>query len=277
MSSQAFSRRVKALNLQAGAAPTPEQALELREWLANGIEKPLPQFVSDAASLAGAIYHLTDEQWVIPAMKQAMAGAAMGMVYDAHVEKDKDTGAPLPNPNDKAIATLTGVTFFKRTKTNIMHNKFLVGGDKLLANGEKPERVICGSANYTTQGLTSQANLIHSFESSDLATLYYNRLQAAERQPDARQHGQGRRAGRRPFPSATPASARSSRQRKDSRATIGVDRDDRAGDPQGDELGRLLPVHADRQGVTRCLFRGRRRRQDDVRPCQPDRRRRNRN
>ena len=183
MSSQAFSRRLSSLNLPAGAPPSPEQALALREWLANGMEKPLPQFVSDAASLAGAIYHLTDEQWVVPAMKQAMAGTAMGLVYDAHVEKDKDTGEPLPNPNDNAIATLTAVTFFKRTKTNIMHNKFLVAGDKLLANGEKPERVICGSANYTTQGLTSQANLIHSFESPELAGLYYNRLKLLKDNP----------------------------------------------------------------------------------------------
>jgi phosphatidylserine/phosphatidylglycerophosphate/cardiolipin synthase-like enzyme len=182
MSSQAFSRRLKSLNLAAGAAPTPQQALALREWLANGMETPLPQFVSAATSIAGAIYHLTDGQWVIPAMKQAMAGTAMGMVYDAHIEKD-DNGVPLPNPNDEAIATLTGVTFFKRNKTNIMHNKFLVAGEKLLADGETPARVICGSANYTTQGLTSQANLIHSFDSPDLAALYYNRLKVLKDNP----------------------------------------------------------------------------------------------
>lgn len=182
MSSQAFSRRMKALNLPVGATPTPQQALALREWLANGMELPLPQFVAAAASLAGAIYHLTDEQWVIPAMKQAMAAAAMSMVYDAHIDKDKN-GNPLPNANDKAIAALTDVTFFKRNKTNIMHNKFLVAGDKLLTVDEKPERLICGSANYTTEGLTSQANLIHSFESADLAALYHNRLKVLKDNP----------------------------------------------------------------------------------------------
>lgn len=38
-----------------------------------------------------------------------------------------------------------------------------------------PARVTMGSANYTTEGLTSQANLVHTFESADLAALYLQR------------------------------------------------------------------------------------------------------
>ena len=173
MSSQAFSRMVKALNLQGGA-PTPAQALKLRSWLASGMEKPVPDFIGKAASLVGAIYHLTDNLWIIPALKASMGTHKIGLVHDSHA----------PSPNDPAIAGLGKVKFFGRDKTNIMHNKFLVDGESLMAaSAQKPKRVVCGSANYTTEGLTSQANLVHSFESADLARLYFDRFKAINGNP----------------------------------------------------------------------------------------------
>lgn len=96
-----------------------------------------------------------------------MASKSIGLVYDA-----KD-----PSASAGALAALTGAQFFPRNKTNIMHNKFLVAGDRLLAGqAPAPRRLTCGSANYTTQGLTSQANLIHTFESPELAQLYFERF-----------------------------------------------------------------------------------------------------
>jgi phosphatidylserine/phosphatidylglycerophosphate/cardiolipin synthase-like enzyme len=182
MSSQAFARKVHALDLK-GHAPAPVQALSLRQWLANGMEQPVPEFIGDAASLAGAIYHLTDMLWIVPALDEAMDQGKIGLVYDSHVEKDK-SGKPLANPNDAAIETLDKVKFFGRNKTNIMHNKYLVAGDKLLAAaGQTPRRLTCGSANYTTEGITSQANLIHTFDSPTLATLYFRRFGVLKSNP----------------------------------------------------------------------------------------------
>jgi phosphatidylserine/phosphatidylglycerophosphate/cardiolipin synthase-like enzyme len=95
-------------------------------------------------------------------------------VYDA-----KD-----PAASAGALSTLTQVQFFPRNKTNIMHNKFLVAGDSLLATqGATPKRVTCGSANYTTQGLTSQANLVHSFASRELAQAYFDRFVLIKNNP----------------------------------------------------------------------------------------------
>jgi len=177
MSSQAFSRKVTALGIPPGQQPTAAQALELRRWLANGMEQPLPQFITGAGdSLAGAIYHLTDKLWIVPALQAASGAKNIALVYDAKVEKD-DHGVPLRNPNQDAIDALGSVTFHPRNKTNIMHNKFLVSGAGLQpGNGAAPAAVICGSANYTTGGLTSQANLVHSFDSPDLASLYLQRF-----------------------------------------------------------------------------------------------------
>jgi len=125
------------------------------------MERPLSDFIESAPSIIGAIYHLTDSLWVIPALKTAMTGSTIGLVYEAKVEKDEKTNKPKPNPNEEAIKTLKDVQFFPRNKTNIMHNKFLVTGEDLLStSGQKPIQLTCGSANYTTEGLTSQANLV---------------------------------------------------------------------------------------------------------------------
>jgi phosphatidylserine/phosphatidylglycerophosphate/cardiolipin synthase-like enzyme len=184
MSSQAFSRILDALHIHKGDVPSPEDALKLREWLANGMQKPLSDFISSAPSLVGAIYHLTDGLWVIPALKNAMNQHSIAMIYDAKVVKEKDTGEAAPNPNEGAITTLDKIKFYPRDKTAIMHNKFLVAGEELLSDSDAlPKLLTCGSANYTTEGLTSQANLIHTFDSSELAALYLERFELLKRNP----------------------------------------------------------------------------------------------
>jgi phosphatidylserine/phosphatidylglycerophosphate/cardiolipin synthase-like enzyme len=180
MSSQAFSRKVKALNLDGGP-PTKTQARELRGWLANGMEKPVPDFIARRRSVVGAIYHLTDDLWIIPALRRRMRSASIELIYDARVKK-KD-GVVQPNPNEGAVAELTGVTFHPRKRANIMHNKFLVTGDDVTSPNGRATRVTMGSANYTTGGLTSQANLVHTFDSPDLATLYLERFRLLQDDP----------------------------------------------------------------------------------------------
>jgi len=60
----------------------------------------------------------------------------------------------------------------------------LVGGESLLSTaGEKPIQMTCGSTNYTTEGLTSQANLVHTFASTELAELYLERFRLLKKNP----------------------------------------------------------------------------------------------
>ncbi len=192
MSSQAFSRKMAALGLAAGQAPTAAQTLDLRSWLANGMQEPVPEFIQGARdSLVGAIYHLTDTLWIVPALKQAMDRAGVALVYDARVQKDKK-GKVVRNPNQDARDELADVAFLPRTKTKIMHNKFLVGGERLLGKKDwKPAVLTCGSANYTTEGLTSQANLIHTFDSADLAALYFERFRLLRTDPTVKNTATG--------------------------------------------------------------------------------------
>ncbi len=178
MSSQAFTRKLKSFNVPAGQLLTAAQALELRQWLANGLESPVPDFVGATApafdSVVGAIYHLTDKVWIIPALQAAMSNKSIGLVFDADD----------PTASADALNTLTQVQFFARNKLAIMHNKYLVAGNNLQnAPQATPRRLTCGSANYTTQGLTSQANLVHSFASPGLARLYFDRFELLRTNP----------------------------------------------------------------------------------------------
>jgi len=175
VSSQAFVNNF-------GHNPTGKQLQNALVWLANGMELAVSEFVAQAATagsaIAGAIYHLSatpDGDFIIPAL-----GAhpyAVNLVYHAKDGVDQT-----------AIDRLTPkqVTFDARTTTNIMHDKFLVAYD----GNRKAHAVIMGSANYTTEGLTQQANLMHSFASPELAQLYYERQQFLRPDPSlkATQH-----------------------------------------------------------------------------------------
>jgi phosphatidylserine/phosphatidylglycerophosphate/cardiolipin synthase-like enzyme len=168
VSSQAFSREF----------PDPQKDLDkAMAWLANGLEDAFAQILNGASNVSGAIYHLTDNEWVMPDLTK-FAGN-LSMVYEDR--SNDQTCLPAINIlKKKKNGKFEGA---KRSKTNIMHNKFLVDLDN--------HRVLMGSANYTPEGLSSQANLLHIFDSQDLAKLF------AERQklliddpsvPDTAQH-----------------------------------------------------------------------------------------
>jgi hypothetical protein len=61
VSSQEFSK-------QSPNISTPTQQKAARAWLANGMKQAVPQFLDRAAGkdIEGAIYHLTDDIWIIP-------------------------------------------------------------------------------------------------------------------------------------------------------------------------------------------------------------------
>jgi phosphatidylserine/phosphatidylglycerophosphate/cardiolipin synthase-like enzyme len=151
VSSQAFSRKF----------PDPAKDIPgVMDWLANGLEDAFGAILKPAKQIDGAIYHLTDKRWVVPAFKGFKG--PLSLVYEDRSNDQTD----LP-----AIKLLKSKNFtgHPRSKTNIMHDKFLadVGGG----------RVLMGSANFTPEGLTSQANLLHILNSPQLAKLYSKRQQ----------------------------------------------------------------------------------------------------
>lgn len=183
VSSQAFAKQVAALGLAPNAAPSAAQALKLRTWLANDMEQVFAEMLDPASRAASAVYHLTDTLWALPAFEafgRKHGEAALAIVYDAHTTARKGK-PPLPSPNQPAVDALQGLaTLAPRDKTHIMHDKFIVTD---APSNPAPARVLAGSANFTTEGLTEQANVLHAFDSSALAALYNERAHALAANP----------------------------------------------------------------------------------------------
>ncbi|UXU91993.1 phospholipase D-like domain-containing protein [Burkholderia sp. S-53] len=183
VSSQAFAKQVAALGLAPNAAPSDAQALKLRTWLANDMEQVFAEMLDPASRAASAVYHLTDTLWALPAFEafgHKHGDASLAIVYDAHTTARKGK-PPLPSPNQPAVDALQGLaTLAPRDKTHIMHDKFIVTD---APSNPAPARVLTGSANFTTEGLTEQANVLHAFDSPALAALYNDRAHALAGNP----------------------------------------------------------------------------------------------
>jgi len=185
LSSQAFTRKLKAMGLSKDVAPPPDKALVLREWLANDLEQVFGEILRGATRAVGATYHLTDRLWAIPQLKtfaQAQGAHALALVYDSHKIAKTKTQPEKPSPNQDVVDELGNIVDFSpRDKTSIMHNKFIASDGP--QGSRAPERVLMGSANFTSGGLTTQANLLHIFDSPQLARHYSDRAAAISSNP----------------------------------------------------------------------------------------------
>ena len=174
VSSQAFSKQFP--NLTAGSKPKTDSLQKAaRAWLANGMEQAIPQFLDRAAGkdIEGAIYHLTDGTWIIPAFRHY--GGSISLAYN-HTSRDKESDDAIKELEDSGRSA---AQFAARTHANIMHNKFLIR----VGAADHAEAVLAGSANFTSQGLSAQANVLHAFESPALAKLYLDRKRLLDGDP----------------------------------------------------------------------------------------------
>ncbi len=112
VSSQAFSRIMEAMNIDPGARPSPGDELKLRTWLANDLEKVVPEFLENSKEVTGAIYHLTDRLWVIPSLAKFCKVKRAAMVYDARVLKEK--GKVTASPNQPVVDGSPDTVFWLR-------------------------------------------------------------------------------------------------------------------------------------------------------------------
>lgn len=162
VSSQAFEKKF-AEDLKNGKT---DRAFT---WLANGLERAIPDFVNSIDRIDGAIYHLTDKEWIIPALQTLKK--SLSLVYHKKTNSE-DVGYRVTEEQ------LTEAELKPRTRAKIMHNKFLVGQK----NGTEIS-VLTGSANFSTSGLTTQANVLHTFKSKALAKLFLERKELLAQDP----------------------------------------------------------------------------------------------
>ena len=182
--SQAFQRRFPDLDAQISAnknMPIETWPDAARQWLENGLLGRLLGFIERAVdgqwALDIAIYEY-QLQAIIDAVNAAFArGVQVRVLYHARPD-DEDTTI-----NEASLAALPPASKRGRVTHNIFHNKFIVLS-RVDASGQQPEAVLCGSTNFTANGVYRQANVVHVLDDESVAASYLQTFEQVWVQPD---------------------------------------------------------------------------------------------
>jgi len=156
-------------------------------WLSRGLLEACLQYINETPEGDGlrvAAYEFTYSP-VLNALKAALdRGVDVRIVYhDTTTAEGEEKGqnedaivaAHLPQRNAQGQQVL-----FKRTKTKIPHNKFIVR----LQNGTTPVEVWTGSTNFTPSGFLGQTNVGHRVRDAETARQYLGFWELLKTDPD---------------------------------------------------------------------------------------------
>jgi phosphatidylserine/phosphatidylglycerophosphate/cardiolipin synthase-like enzyme len=170
--SQAFARKFQTVTQKLDAAKKktnvdiPPEALV---WLSRGLKEAIVQFIESAkgegSALDVAIYQYEQPE-IVDAVNAALKrGVDVRVVY--HSKKgDKQTGK-----NEESLKALPKSRKRARDTSKIFHHKFIVLS-KVVGGKREPRAVLCGSTNFTHNGVYRQANQVHILRLPDVATKY---------------------------------------------------------------------------------------------------------
>ena len=171
--SQAFGRKFTDLDAQLSLEKNlaiEQWPVEARSWLENGLLEAILNFISQAKdekwALDVAIYEY-ELQAIVDAVNAAFDRKVnIRLLYHAK-KNDEQTEI-----NESNLAKLPDGCKKPRKTHRIFHDKFIVLS-KLDAAGERnPQAVMCGSTNFTENGVYRQANVVHVSENKALAETY---------------------------------------------------------------------------------------------------------
>ncbi|POA50456.1 phospholipase [Pseudomonas sp. MPR-ANC1] len=171
--SQAFQRKFPDLDAQISAnknMPIEAWPDAARQWLENGLLARLLGFIERAVdgqwALDIAIYEY-QLQAIVDAVNAAFErGVRIRVLYHARPD-DEDTTI-----NEASLAKLPASSKRGRVTHNIFHNKFIVLSRLDAAGQRQPQVVLCGSTNFTANGVYRQANVVHVLDEATVASRY---------------------------------------------------------------------------------------------------------
>ncbi|RON69167.1 phospholipase D-like domain-containing protein [Pseudomonas fluorescens] len=184
--SQAFQRKFPDLDAQISAnrnMPIEAWPDAARQWLENGLLGRLLGFIERAVdgqwALDIAIYEY-QLQAIVDTVNAAFArGVQVRVLYHARAD-DEDTTI-----NEASLAKLPATSKRGRVTHNIFHNKFIVLS-RIDNTGERqPQAVLCGSTNFTANGVYRQANVVHVLDDARVSASYLQTFEQIWAQPDA--------------------------------------------------------------------------------------------
>lgn len=171
-SSQAFSRRFPEVEEELKKAKdkkTVELPPEAKDWLTRGVRGQITGFIGKATGAGFALdiaiyeYELAD---IVEAVNKAHdAGVQVRVVYHAKKNDEQTT------LNEENLAHLPDAVKRARVTSKICHHKFVVLS-KIVGGKKKPAAVLCGSTNFTENGVYRQANVVHVLNNAAAASEY---------------------------------------------------------------------------------------------------------
>ncbi|HTN25406.1 MAG TPA: phospholipase D-like domain-containing protein [Solirubrobacteraceae bacterium] len=172
--SQAFSREFPEVRAAIDAArkkgdPAPPLPGNARAWLSRGALEQITGFCARALDPTWALdiaiyeYELQDIRDAIDAARNR--GAQVRIVYHA---KPND---PQTAINEENTADWPAAQKHARVTSRICHDKFIVLS-RIDEERRTPAAVLCGSTNFTENGVYRQANVVHTALRPELAAKY---------------------------------------------------------------------------------------------------------
>ncbi len=171
--SQAFGRKFEAVdewlstNKNAPIEDWPDP--KARDWLQHGLLDQIEKFVARAK----------DDSWTLDvAIYEYELAAIVKAINDAHRRGVKvrilyhgKVGDEQTKQNEASVKKIPVSRKRARVTHKIFHNKFIVLG-KIRNGVSEPCAVLCGSTNFTENGVYRQANVVHVADDKTIAGHY---------------------------------------------------------------------------------------------------------
>ncbi|HEY8329267.1 MAG TPA: phospholipase D-like domain-containing protein [Rhodanobacter sp.] len=173
--SQAFGRQFpdldKLLSLKENKAlPIEKWPAKPREWLQHGLLDQIEQFIKRASNgtwaLDVAIYEYELKAIVDSVNAAHKRGVQVRVIYHAKAN-DEQTAQ-----NEASLKQIPASRKRGRVTSKIFHDKFIVLSKLDAAGNRKPQAVLCGSTNFTENGVYRQANVVHATDDKAVAANY---------------------------------------------------------------------------------------------------------
>lgn len=172
--SQAFSRDFPKTKAKLDAAKDAEEAGEQLSpralaWLSRGVLEQVTGLCARAADPTWAL-DVCIYEFELPAIVEALdaareRGAEVRIVYHAK-SKDKQT-----TENEHNLEGWPPESKRGRVTSKICHDKFIVLS-RIDGQRRTPQIVLCGSTNFTENGVYRQANVVHTIKRPDVARTF---------------------------------------------------------------------------------------------------------
>ncbi|WP_426238138.1 phospholipase D-like domain-containing protein [Pseudomonas sp. TWP3-2] len=183
--SQAFQRKFPDLDAQISAnknMPIEAWPDAARQWLENGLLQRLQGFIERAVdghwALDIAIYEY-QLQAIVDTVNAAFERGVQVRVLYHGPPGDEDTLI-----NEASLAKLPAASKRGRVTHNIFHNKFIVLS-RFDAEGQRqPQAVLCGSTNFTANGVYRQANVVHVLDDAAVGASYLQTFEQIWAEPN---------------------------------------------------------------------------------------------